>query len=90
MPLRRAMCSRIRSNQSPSRDSSQEGADGGDAWPVSQVLDQPFLAAMGQDVAQPLDLGRLCLADGDGLVPAPPELLAPAGPTDRLRGRGWS
>lgn len=56
----------------------QDGADGTDARPVSQALDQILLAAMGQDIAQPLDLGPLLVADGDRLVPAAPELLPPA------------
>jgi hypothetical protein len=56
----------------------QQGANGGDARPVSQALDQSLLAAVGQDIAQPLDLGRLFFTDRDRLVPAPPKLLAPA------------
>jgi hypothetical protein len=49
----------------------QQGTDGGDARPVSKALDQSLLTAVRQHVAEPLDLGRLLLADRDGLVPAP-------------------
>jgi hypothetical protein len=56
---------------------AKEGANGGDAWPVSQLLDKPFLTAMRQDVSKSLDLGCLFLADGNGLIPTAPELLSP-------------
>jgi hypothetical protein len=55
----------------------QKSADGGDSWPVSKPFDQSLLTAVRQHITKPLDLGRLFLADQDGLVPAPPELLAP-------------
>jgi hypothetical protein len=64
----------------------QQCADGGDSGPVSQALDERFLAAMRQDVPQPLDLGGLLFADRDGLVAPPPELLAPVGETTGLPG----
>jgi hypothetical protein len=43
------------------------------AWPAYEVL----LAAVAEDVEQPLDLGRLLVRHENGLVPPPPELLSP-------------
>jgi len=66
----------------------QQGTDGGDARPVAQPLDQSLLTAVRQNVAEPLDLGRLFLANRDGLVPAPPELLAPPSRAGQAPSRG--
>src|SRR4029079_11672174 len=47
---------------------------------------QSLLTAVRQHVAEPVDLGRLLFADRDGLVPAPPELLAPVDQAAGLAG----
>lgn len=59
------------------RVASGESLGAVDTWPVSAPSDEAFLDTMAQEVAQAGDLGRLFLADDDGLVAASPNLVSP-------------
>jgi hypothetical protein len=68
----------------------QESPDGTDARPVAQPLDQPFLTAVGQDIAQPLET----LLRGPGATRQNPETTKQSpgprdpGPGDEVQGLG--
>src|SRR4029077_7171120 len=49
-----------------------------DSRPVLGTRDEPFLAAVREEVSQPCDLGRLFAADHDPLISPRPDLLPPA------------
>jgi hypothetical protein len=57
----------------------QQGSDGVDPGPVAQLRDEVFLDAVGEQVAEAVDLGGLLGADDDRLVAPGPDLLPPAG-----------
>src|SRR6185295_11614802 len=57
---------------------SQEGIDAMDAGPILRPLHQILLAAVGEDVDEPLYLCRLFFTDGDRLIAPSEHLVAPA------------
>jgi len=54
-----------------------QGSDCMDSRPVLRPSDEPFLASVGENVAQALDLGGLLMTDDDGPVPARPDPVRP-------------
>ena len=56
------------------------------AGPVDRRGDEALLDAVGEDLAEPADLGFGLLRNQDRLIPAPPELLPPANEPTRLTG----
>jgi hypothetical protein len=64
----------------------EQGPDCVDPGPIPGTFDQVLLRAVGESVAQSLDLGCLLLADDDRLVSPAEDLLSPAGqPPDLSR-----
>jgi hypothetical protein len=54
-----------------------------DAGPVSGVSDEPLLDAVGQEIAETVDLSWFLFADRDGLVASPPyDASSPVDPID--------
>jgi hypothetical protein len=57
-----------------------------DSRPLGDPGDQSFFDPMGKDVAQALNLRAVLLADHDGLIPARPDAMSPAGQALDLEG----
>ncbi len=59
--------------------SLDEGSHAMDSWPIPWPLDEMLLAALSENVLQPLHLSSFLLRDDDPRVPALEERSAPAG-----------
>src|SRR5262249_17035818 len=68
------------------RIAGEQGGSTMNTGPVGEVLDQSLLDAMREQVLKPGDLGRLLLADDNGLVTPAPDLVLPAGAARDLAG----
>ncbi len=64
----------------------QEIADAMDARPVPDTFDQTFFDPVREEIFEPGGLRCLFVADHNGLVPACPDLVGPAGQTSDLPG----
>lgn len=64
----------------------EQGPGAMGAGPFERRSDQAFLDTMGEEIAKASDLGFRLFGYEDGLVPAPPELLAPADEPPSLPG----
>jgi len=65
---------------------SEHGPDRVDARPILRPSDEPFLAPLGEDVLQALDLGSIFVGHQDRVVSPRPESLAPVGEATGLAG----
>jgi len=86
LPLARLVLARPIEPMPAERLTVHERANAMDSRPITKPGDQVFLAAMGQDIAEPSDLSELLLADQDRLVAALPDLARPSGEPAHLAG----